>query len=68
MHEYKAACQCFRCKGIRNSNSFKLKNFRRKAMKDLQVTHKADLETQHARYIDCGPSNWDDRESPSGDY
>ncbi len=28
----------------------------------------ASRSEQHARYIDCGPSNWDDKDSPSGDY
>jgi hypothetical protein len=55
-HDYDASCMCYRCKGIRNSPSF------RKPIKVRKVKEKrASREDQHARYIDCGPQNWDDR-------
>jgi hypothetical protein len=53
-HPYTADCQCFRCKGIRNrpQQSIKLRKPKERT---------ATSEEQHARYIDCGPQNWDDR-------
>jgi len=65
MHEYKKDCQCFRCKGIRNSPMMRI----RKVAGGKRLGEKrATREEQNARYLDCGPANWDDKDSPSGDY
>ena len=57
-HDYNETCNCYRCKGIRGNPHFrkpKLKPVRR-----FRERH-ASREEQHARYLDCGPQNWDDR-------
>lgn len=56
-HDYNATCMCYRCKGVRNSPSFVAVR-RRRAVKEKVATR----DEQHARYIDCGPGAWDDRD------
>lgn len=58
-HDYKPDCMCYRCKGIRNSPAFKAKPAPKKRTPRKPKT--ASREEQNARYLDCGPPNWDDR-------
>lgn len=61
-HDYKNDCQCYRCKGIRNNPSPpRALIMPRKARVNKLKPRIATRAEQHARYIDCGPSNWDDR-------
>ncbi len=60
-HDYRVDCQCFRCKGIRHNPhhpQLPKRGLRAKAPRKERI---ASREEQHARYIDCGPANWDDR-------
>jgi hypothetical protein len=41
---------------------------RRASRRNYAYRGYASRAEQDARYIDCGPNNWDDRDSPSGDY
>jgi hypothetical protein len=66
MHDYDRNCQCYRCKGIRNAPGRKQVGKYHSVSK--RAERKATRAEQHARYLDCGPQAWDDRDSPSGDY
>lgn len=57
-HDYKPECQCYRCKGIRNAPRHKPSATMRF---DRRRKEHASRDEQHARYLDCGPANWDDR-------
>lgn len=57
-HDYDTGCQCYRCKGIRNSPTVKAANKRRKGIRASVYASRAE---QHGRYLDSGPQNWDDR-------
>jgi len=58
-HDYRPECQCYRCKGIRNS-PLKLAV---RARKPRAVRERiASREEQHGRYLDSGPQAWDDRD------
>jgi hypothetical protein len=61
-HDYNPTCQCYRCKGIRN-NPFpsRVVAMQTKAKRRNPRQKVATREEQHARYLDCGPANWDDR-------
>jgi hypothetical protein len=61
MHDYQLDCQCYRCKGIRSSPGHKSKAKRGLLTKKPVSERKASRSEQHARYLDCGPGNWDDR-------
>jgi len=56
-HDYDKDCQCYRCKGIRNNPVSVLP----KKSRQRKTNHNASRAEQYARYIDCGPANWDDR-------
>lgn len=56
-HEYNPECQCYKCKGIRNNPQV---NHHRPKHRQSKPRH-ASREEQHARYLDSGPSAWDDR-------
>ena len=60
-HGYQADCMCYKCKGIRNApppRNFKLRGARKRKVA------MASREEQNARYLACGPQNWDDRDNP----
>ena len=56
-HDYKADCQCYRCKGIRNDPRTKRQARRVRKLRDRSAS-KAE---RHGRYLDCGPQNWDEK-------
>jgi len=66
-HEYDANCQCYRCKGIRGNPHYRNQGhdagMRAKLHRKRRYTERrASREVQYARYLDCGPQNWDDRD------
>jgi hypothetical protein len=61
-HAYRTDCRCERCvkEGARRSRQAHAKPiayWRGRAVRERQATR----EEQHARYLDCGPQNWDDK-------
>jgi hypothetical protein len=54
-HGRKDPLQCFQCKGAANAHPKPVRKPRK-----FREKH-ASREEQYARYIDCGPQNWDDR-------
>jgi hypothetical protein len=58
-HDYDSACNCYRCKGIRNNPATKKAKSPRKRKASSQYASK---EEQNARLLDSGWANWDDRD------
>lgn len=63
-HSYTIGCECERCvkEGARRYQQA-LSNFHTitRGRKRADRPKVASREEQHARYLDCGPQNWDDR-------
>lgn len=57
-HDYKPDCQCYRCKGIRGAG-YRPPIMKRSSVKRGAVASRSE---QQARYLDCGPQNWDGHE------
>jgi hypothetical protein len=57
------ASPCYRCKGIRN-DPHTIAPCRQALARARAASHgrKATRSEQRARYVDCGPQNWDDRQ------
>lgn len=59
-HPYLSDCQCYRCKGIRNTLNSSGPTGRGSTAEILRKRSRAGKNNTRAT-SDCGPNNWDDK-------